>query len=109
MTTLFPQMGIMQAIEIIEVYERILGPVRHRERYRRVFHDASLVSAGSGTHGLEHRFSCRSIGALDRLSEKRRKCRAENGFPGALDIRRREILLARQLQMGGWDKPLRHV
>jgi hypothetical protein len=53
MTVSFPQIGIGDGIEVIEINDAIRATVHHRERDRTAFHDQALVNAFSGACGLE--------------------------------------------------------
>jgi hypothetical protein len=65
MTAAFPQIGICDGIEVIEIDETIRATVHHSERYRTAFHDQSLIHTFSGVGCLEKPFAKAAICARD--------------------------------------------
>ena len=67
MTAAFPQIGVGDAIHIVEVEDAIRPAVHHRERNRARPDDLPLVDAFSGACSIEQPFAEPAVSARDSI------------------------------------------
>src|SRR3979411_1748161 len=79
-TAAFPQIGIGDGVDIIEVDQSIGAAVHHRERDRAALHGQSLVDAFAGARGLEQSLAETTVRACHGLMEQRLRGVAEDGL-----------------------------
>ena len=68
MTAAFPQIGVGDAIHIVEVEDAICPAVHHRERNRARPDDLPLVDAFSGACSFEQPFAKPAVSACDGIA-----------------------------------------
>ncbi len=94
MTAAFPQIGIRDGIEVIEINDAIRAAVHHCERDRTALHDQTLIHALSGTRGLEEPLAKTAVCTRDGIPEEWLGRVTENAFNKSVDFCLRQLLLA---------------
>ena len=67
MTATFPQIGIGDDIEVIEIDDAIRAAVDHCEWHSATLRDQPLIHTFSGTRGLEESLAKAAVGARDGI------------------------------------------
>ena len=93
MTAAFPQIGISDGIEVIEIDDTIRVAIHHGERDPAAFHDETLIDC-SGARGLEERLAKTAVCACNRIPEKCLRRFTENASNESVDFYVGQLLLA---------------
>ena len=95
----FPQIGIRDGIEVVEVDEGIPAAVDHGERDQTAFHDQTLIHSFSGTRRLEEPLAKAPVGARNRIPEEWLGRFTENTLNKSVYVCLRQLLLPRDASM----------